>query len=136
MFVWLLLILTTFPGAPQDAFALRCDIQAWYDELAQTVLQSRTPGDIDIVHSVFETDDVSFADADGHRHSPGREPDRGPRPSNGTPPPAAPLPEHEVADTGDPCHHLHRGRHLGETQDTQRELGCGQQPESDPHPPS
>jgi ketosteroid isomerase-like protein len=68
MLVWLVLMLTTFPAAPQDAFTLRCDIQAWYDELAQTVLQSRTPSDIDMVHSVFETDDVSFVDADGHRH--------------------------------------------------------------------
>jgi hypothetical protein len=68
MLVWLVLMLTTFPAAPQDAFTLRCDVQAWYDELAQTVLQSRTPSDIDMVHSVFEMDDVSFVDADGHRH--------------------------------------------------------------------
>ena len=68
MLAWLLLMLTTSPAAPQDAFTLRCDIQAWYDELAQTVLQSRTPSDVDIVHGVFETDDVTFVDADGHRH--------------------------------------------------------------------
>jgi len=68
MLVWLLLMLTTSPAAAQDAFTLRCDVQAWYDELAQTVLQSRTPGDLDIVHGVFETEDVSFVDADGHRH--------------------------------------------------------------------
>ena len=68
MLVWLLLTMTISAAALQDTFTLRCDIQAWYDEVAQTVLQSRTPNDVDIDHSVFETDDVSFVDVDGHRH--------------------------------------------------------------------
>src|SRR5262249_37224657 len=40
----------------------------WYDEVAQMALLSRTQSDIDTVHSVFDTDDISFVDAEGHRH--------------------------------------------------------------------
>jgi len=68
LIVWLLAMLSTSQAGPQDKFALRCDVQAWYDEVAQMALLSRTPGDIDTIHSVFDTDDVSFVDADGHRH--------------------------------------------------------------------
>jgi hypothetical protein len=68
MIAWLLLMLSTSQAAPpQDMFSLRCDIQAWYDEVAQTILLSRTPSDADMLHSVFETDDVSFVDVDGQR---------------------------------------------------------------------
>ena len=68
MTVWLLLMLSASPAEPQDKFALRCDVQAWYDEVAQMALLSRSASDIDTIHSVFDTDDVSFVDADGHRH--------------------------------------------------------------------
>jgi len=68
MIMWLLLMLSSSPATSQDKFALRCDTQAWYDEAAQMALLSRTPGDIDTMHSVFDADDVSFVDADGHHH--------------------------------------------------------------------
>jgi len=69
MIAWLLLMLSMSQAVPpQDTFSLRCDIQAWYDEVAQTTIMSRTPADVDMLHSVFETDDVSFVDVDGHRH--------------------------------------------------------------------
>jgi hypothetical protein len=68
MIASLLLMLTMFTAQPQDKFALRCDVQAWYDEVAQMALLSRNPSDIDTVHSVFDTDDISFVDAEGHRH--------------------------------------------------------------------
>jgi hypothetical protein len=68
MIVWLLLMLSASPAEPQDKFALRCDVQAWYDEVAQMALLSKSASDIDTIHSVFDTDDVSFVDADGHRH--------------------------------------------------------------------
>src|SRR5262245_44334622 len=67
MTLWLLLMLAASPDGPKDMFALRCDVQAWYDEAAQMALLSRTPGDIDTTHSVFDADDVSFVDVDGHR---------------------------------------------------------------------
>ena len=52
MIASLLLMLTMFTAQPQDKFALRCDVQAWYDEVAQMALLSRNPSDIDTVHSV------------------------------------------------------------------------------------
>lgn len=67
MLVWLFVMLTASPAEPQDKFALRCDVQAWYDESAQMALLSRSSSDIDTAHSVFDTDDVAFVDAEGHR---------------------------------------------------------------------
>jgi hypothetical protein len=65
--LFLALLTLWSPTAP--FFGVRSDLQALYDEVDQATLQFDTPSDIDTYHAVRYTNDWTFVDAKGTRHS-------------------------------------------------------------------
>ncbi len=67
------LVIAVLIGALQtapltEAFVVRCDLQAIYDEMASTTLAARSAADVDMFHNVFYTPDWAFIDVDHQRH--------------------------------------------------------------------
>jgi hypothetical protein len=64
----LIAMLVMVSPASQDTFALRCDLQAVYDEMTQVTLLSKSADDVDLFHAVFYAPDFVFIDAEGQPH--------------------------------------------------------------------
>ena len=64
-----LILALMLSGTPQDLFLVQSDLQALYDEINQDSLAFLQPSDLDLFHAVRFTDDWTFVDAQGQRHS-------------------------------------------------------------------
>ena len=53
----------------QDLFNVQSDLQALYDEINQDFLAILAPSDLDLLHAVRFTDDWTFVDVHGQRHT-------------------------------------------------------------------
>ncbi|HZR23910.1 MAG TPA: hypothetical protein VFA59_10010 [Vicinamibacterales bacterium] len=54
-------------GVP-DAFAVRCDLQGTYDEMASAMITAQSAADIDMYHDTFYASDWVFTDIRNQRH--------------------------------------------------------------------
>jgi hypothetical protein len=57
------------PGAPQDRFDVREELQGLYDEISQATLQFASEADVDEFHAVLYTPDWVFVDEKGQKQT-------------------------------------------------------------------